>query len=84
MYDRRRDQERRAWWARYHAHIESDAWKEIRRRVFARCKGVCEGCGQRPAVQVHHLTYERLGDELLFDLVAVCMTCHEKCHGHPL
>jgi 5-methylcytosine-specific restriction endonuclease McrA len=68
------------FWKRYYEHLASDRWADLRRRVLARCKGTCEGCGLRPAVQVHHLNYDRLGDELLFDLVGVCLECHGKCH----
>ena len=39
---------------------------------------MCEGCGVRRAAQVHHLTYEHVGDELLFELVAVCGQCHDR------
>jgi hypothetical protein len=31
---------------------------------------------------VHHLNYQRLGDEMLFDLVALCEGCHQKLHPH--
>jgi hypothetical protein len=69
-----------AWWRRYEEHLSSPAWHELRRKVFARCAGVCEGCRDRRAVQVHHLTYARLGREMLFDLVAVCLECHDSIH----
>ncbi len=32
------------------------------------------------AEDVHHLTYARLYDEMLFDLIAVCRDCHERLH----
>jgi hypothetical protein len=28
--------------------------------------------------------YAHLGDELLFELVALCLSCHEKVHGRPI
>ena len=51
-----------------------------RAAVLRRCGGVCEGCGEAPAVEVHHLTYQRVGRELLFDLVGVCRACHDAAH----
>lgn len=81
QYRREREVENLAWRQKYEAHLESDKWHMIRRRVFARSRGDCEGCGLRKATQVHHLTYTRLGDEMLFDLVAICDECHEKIHG---
>jgi hypothetical protein len=79
-FEEQREEERRQFWRRYHEHLASPKWQALRRRVFERSRGMCEGCSVNRAVQVHHLTYERLGDEMLFDLVAVCMTCHEKIH----
>jgi hypothetical protein len=32
------------------------------------------------AVDVHHQTYDRLYNEMCFDLVAVCRECHAKIH----
>lgn len=77
-----RQVENDSWWKQYKEHLKSDKWKEIRRKVFTRCRGICEGCGERNADQVHHLTYQRLGNEMLFDLAAVCTTCHEAIHPH--
>jgi hypothetical protein len=68
------------FWDRYEEHMQSARWTEIRERVLVRAGGVCEGCGGRRPVHVHHATYERLGDEMLFDLFAVCRICHEKLH----
>lgn len=79
-YERGQAQQQIEWRRFYEQHLLSDKWKQLRRKVFARCNGVCEGCGERQAVQVHHLNYKRLGNEMLFDLAAVCMTCHEICH----
>lgn len=30
---------------------------------------------------VHHKTYDRIGDELLDDLVLLCKSCHKAQHG---
>lgn len=73
---------RATWWERYNAYLASPAWAEKRRRVFKRARGVCEGCGEARATQVHHLTYRRVFNELLFDLVAVCGPCHQRAHPH--
>jgi hypothetical protein len=48
-------------WKKYHEHMASDVWADLRRRVFARCGGICEGYGLRPAVQAHHLNCDYLG-----------------------
>lgn len=64
----------------YNAYLKTDEWKAKRRRVLERARGICEGCLEKPATQVHHLTYDNVGDELLFQLVAICDECHDKCH----
>jgi hypothetical protein len=65
---------------RHKAYLASRTWKTKREKVLRRADGVCEGCLEARATQVHHLNYLRWGDELLFDLVALCSTCHGKCH----
>lgn len=70
------------WRAKYESHLRSEKWRDICRRVAERDKGLCQGCRQRSGVHVHHLTYDRMGDEMLFDLVLVCRECHEKIHPH--
>jgi hypothetical protein len=83
-FDREREAEKEEFWRRYHEHLNSPAWAAIRRKVLRRANRVCEGCREAPPSHVHHLTYVRLGDEMLFDLVAVCEECHEKIHGRPI
>lgn len=86
---RRRDEERaRAreaegaeWWAAYDAYRQTARWRLLRGRVIERAKGRCEafmeGC-TTVATQAHHLTYDHWGDEPIFDLVAVCASCHDR------
>lgn len=65
----------------YGVYLRSPEWAKRRALVMKRCGGVCEGCMERPATQVHHLTYDHVGDELLFELVGICRECHEKVHA---
>ena len=69
-----------AWWARYRAHLDSWKWRELRALVMTRAEHLCEVCYAAPAEHVHHLTYQRLGAELLTDLLAVCLPCHASLH----
>lgn len=72
-----RHQEDAKWWDWYRAYLRSEGWRWRRARVLSRAKGRCEGCGVADATEVHHLTYARVGQEMLFDLVAICHPCHE-------
>lgn len=65
------------WYVEY---LKSPQWQDIRQRVFERCCGICEGCEKNMATEVHHLTYDNVGNELLFELVGVCKSCHDRIH----
>jgi hypothetical protein len=73
-------QERANWWRQYDQYMDSPAWKARRRAVMERSRGLCEGCGSRPATQVHHMTYANVCNEFLWELKAVCDHCHARCH----
>src|SRR5262249_56361112 len=72
------EQEKRR--AEYQEYLLSDKWRQRRALVLDRADGLCERCRQAPATQVHHLTYEHIFGELLFELVAVCDDCHSRAH----
>ena len=71
---------REAHRADYAAYLASDRWRQKRAKVLRRCGGICEGCAERPAVEVHHASYAHLFDELLFELVGLCGDCHRRVH----
>lgn len=69
------------WTRRYHAHLRSQKWQDIRDKVIERENCLCQGCREAPIEHLHHLTYARMGDELLSDLLGFCIDCHLKCHS---
>jgi hypothetical protein len=88
--DQYKGRESERWREEYTRYLQSPEWLEKRRRVMSRCNGICEGCGEANAVQVHHRWYpprpilpgsrEWIRAEKLFHLVAVCMRCHNDLH----
>jgi 5-methylcytosine-specific restriction endonuclease McrA len=64
----------------YHEYLQTDAWAERRNLVLIRANCLCEGCRKAAAEQVHHLTYEHVGNAFLWELVAICRACHERFH----
>jgi hypothetical protein len=68
----------------YAFYTVSDCWR-IRRDQYVRRHPLCEICRHVPLpnekIQVHHLTYERLGREKDDDLLATCEQCHRALHG---
>jgi hypothetical protein len=75
-----RQQQQAEWRQWYEKYLQTDEWLDRRRRVLVRAGNVCEGCRQAPATQVHHLTYKHVGNEFLWELVAICRACHERYH----
>lgn len=65
----------------YQAYLNSAKWKAKRYKVLRRASFRCEKCGKRQATQIHHLTYRRIFNEPLTDLLAVCAKCHMRIHG---
>ena len=61
--------------------MASREWALKRQAVRQRSGNRCERCKRRKMQSVHHLTYERLGNERLEDLLAVCNPCHEWLSG---
>jgi hypothetical protein len=64
----------------YLKYLSSDQWKQRRILVLKRANFLCEGCLHHKATIVHHLNYNSIYREMLFDLVALCDDCHKRCH----
>ena len=52
------------------------------RHPFSRV-GICEACQLERPLELHHLNYYRVGQELDDDLLALCRECHESKHIDP-
>ncbi len=68
----------------YTKHINSDRWARRRLRAIDEVGGVCQVCGSTDRIQVHHLSYDNLGNEKPEDLLVVCRECHRKVHEGEL
>jgi 5-methylcytosine-specific restriction endonuclease McrA len=66
------------WWELYNEYLASPEWASKRLRVRARDYGRCQLCNSDCFLDIHHLTYNRVGDEALFDLVTLCRNCHDE------
>jgi hypothetical protein len=69
----------------YEKYINSQQWRNRRARFLKKHGLKCCICGNFGVIHVHHLTYERLGNERDSDLQVVCEQCHNGIHGgvHP-
>jgi hypothetical protein len=72
------------WHERYDEYLQSDQWLSIRQQVLRRDNFRCRHTGKlsRPGdpLQVHHLTYDRVGCEALDDLITLCRSSHRQLH----
>ncbi len=65
----------------YAGYIRSPEWRDKALVLKARAGWQCQKCGRAASemtLDVHHLTYERLGHERPDDLIVLCRSCHER------
>lgn len=65
----------------YADYIRSPEWRVKATIMKARANWQCQNCGRAASdatLDVHHLTYERLGYERQDDLLVLCRSCHER------
>jgi hypothetical protein len=65
----------------YAEYLLTPEWKERRRLAISFAQSRCQSCGSDQRLEVHHLTYERVGKEWPGDLFVVCRPCHREIHG---
>jgi HNH endonuclease len=64
----------------HHTRRYGHAWSQTRKRILAERGRKCERCDSKDRPQVHHLTYERVGQEAPTDLIVLCHRCHVLEH----
>lgn len=73
-------QESETWNAKYAAYLKSSEWHRRRNAALRRAQWTCSRCPTQHPLEVHHLSYARLGRELDADLEVLCPRCHEGLH----
>lgn len=61
----------------HNEYLKTDEWKKRRLLVLKRDNFLCQSCLEKPAKEVHHKSYRYWKNEPLFELVSVCIECHE-------
>ena len=61
-------------------YLNSMLWKIKRHQAIERAGARCEICDCSYYLDVHHRTYENLGDEKPDDLMVLCRDCHTELH----
>ncbi len=62
----------------YLRYLQSQRWRTLSRAARMRAKGKCEICFRADGEECAHLTYERIFNERLADLLWLCKKCHRK------
>jgi hypothetical protein len=60
----------------YASYLQSQRWRTLSRAVRIRARGKCEICLRANGEECAHLTYERIFNERMTDLLWVCRRCH--------
>lgn len=63
----------------YQEYLMTPHWREVRQAMLKH-QPECETCGSDRGLHVHHLTYERRGNERKADLQVLCSGCHRNRH----
>ena len=73
---------------KYEGYLRSKAWYQKRKAKLFNADYTCEKCGYcsykatvEIPLDVHHKTYERLGNEDIDDLMVLCRNCHDRIHN---
>jgi len=61
---------------KYAEYLGSEAWEQKRKQRLAISNWKCAACGSGHQLQVHHLTYERIFNEEMADLLPLCEYHH--------
>lgn len=64
---------------KYREYMASPEWKRYANSIREMWGWRCAICYLDGELQVHHRTYERLGEEWVTDCIPVCVNCHRKC-----
>lgn len=63
-------------------YYETVYWRMLSSWIKSK-RTICADCGAGERLQVHHLTYDHVGEEYLHlkDLIVLCEECHKERHG---
>jgi 5-methylcytosine-specific restriction endonuclease McrA len=64
----------------YRHYLTAAHWQDVKARYRASDLPQACFCGE-DVVDLHHLTYERIGAEELDDLAPLCRRCHQLVHA---
>jgi hypothetical protein len=71
----------------YRLYLKTPEWRQTRAAALLHAGNACSlDVTHTDGLEVHHRTYDRLGEELVTDLTVLCHSCHQLHHkenGRP-
>lgn len=64
----------------YAEYLQTEHWRVTRGYFIQQSGGRCQVCNSTTALDVHHRTYENVGDEQPGDCTVLCRDCHSLFH----
>ena len=64
----------------YLEYMQSDQWRTKRKYAIHKAGYKCDICRSKLCLEVHHKTYENLGNEKDEELQVLCKRCHKDLH----
>lgn len=66
----------------YNEYLKSDHWQNLK-QIYKESllPQYCIIC-HNEKFNLHHRSYERIGNEMIFDLIPLCQSCHFKVHKY--
>ena len=69
----------------YLDYIASNEWRQRKLKIIKQRGYRCEACGGADGpLELHHMTYDRLGHECDDDLKLLCVPCHQKADAERI
>ncbi len=65
---------------KWHDYLSSAEWEEIKNQRLKIDNFKCVICKSKDKLYCHHLTYGRIFEEKLTDLITLCLNCHRWIH----
>ena len=65
-------------------YLSTNHWRLLKQSVYCSNNGICNCCDRLVMYKdanVHHLNYNRMGDESGYDVELVCADCHAQLHN---
>ena len=68
----------------YAEYLASDIWRDKRISWINEAQGICQECGNRNRLTIHHPDYDYLGQEDFLDIKVLCWPCHLREHNRTI